>query len=164
MIPLLVEAAAAMDTVYQQQIYPAKDSLLLRSPTVHPPLRGAQLRAWDRLDGDRPFVSGVGPRPPGADLYPHDLTKEELERGVAGSADSGRALRSLYTVVRRDCPGRLVAVPTTRRTPGPSGTRPPGCARRRRWPATPASGATSSCARRRWRRTITSRATSPGST
>ena len=28
MIPLLIDAAAAMDTVYQQQYYPAKDSLL----------------------------------------------------------------------------------------------------------------------------------------
>ena len=65
---------------------------------------------WDRLDGDRPFVPGVGPRPPGAELYPHDITKEEFERAAAGAP--ARAARSgAYTVVRRDRPGRLTAVP-----------------------------------------------------
>ena len=112
MIPLLIEAAAAMDTMYQAQVYPAKDSLLAT-------LSDGSLRRyveinygpWDRLDGDRAFVNGAGPRPPGAEFYPHDLTKEELERAAAGAPDSGRALRSLYTVVRRDSAGTLSAVP-----------------------------------------------------
>ena len=45
----------------------------------------------------------MGPRPPGAALYPPDVTKDELERtpGLLGQ----------YTVVRRDSAGRLVAVP-----------------------------------------------------
>ena len=64
---------------------------------------------WDRLDDDKPFVAGVGPRPPGAELYPHDMTKDEFEKAAAG--DRGSGLRSLYTVVRRDSAGGLVAVP-----------------------------------------------------
>jgi len=122
MIPLFIEAAAAMDTVYQQQFYPAKDSLLasIADGAVR---RYVQINygPWDRLDGDRPFVPGVGPRPAGAYLYPGDLTKAEFERAVASSPDSGRALRSLYTVVRRDSAGTLIAVPYHEAYAGPLG-------------------------------------------
>jgi len=112
MVPLLIEAAAAMDTVYHQQVYPPQDSLLA-SLSDGALRRYIQINygPWDRLNGDRPFVPGVGPRPPGAYLYPLDLTKAEFERAAASSPDSGRALRSLYTVVRRDSAGTLIAVP-----------------------------------------------------
>ncbi len=111
MIPLLIAAAAEMDSVFQQQIYPARDSL------VHA-LSDSSMRRyveinygpWDRLDEDRPFVPGVGPRPPGAELYPHGLTKDELEQAIARSP-AGRALAGQYTVVRRDSAGQLVALP-----------------------------------------------------
>jgi len=65
---------------------------------------------WDRLDGNRPFVAGVGERPPGAEFYPHDMTKEDLE-AAARSSSGGAALRSHYTLVRRDSSGNLTAIP-----------------------------------------------------
>jgi hypothetical protein len=111
MIPLLIAAAAEMDSVFQQQIYPARDSLVhaLSDSSMR---RYVQINygPWDRLDEDRPFVPGVGPRPPGAELYPHGLTKEELEQAIARSP-AGRALAGQYTVVRRDSAGQLVALP-----------------------------------------------------
>jgi hypothetical protein len=111
MIPLLVAAAAEMDSVFQQQIYPARDSLLhaLSDSSMR---RYVEINygPWDRLDADRPFVPGVGPRPPGAELYPHGLTKEELEQAIARSP-AGRALAGQYTVVQRDSAGQLVARP-----------------------------------------------------
>jgi hypothetical protein len=111
MIPLLIAAATEMDSVFQQQIYPARDSLVhaLSDSSMR---RYIQINygPWDRLDEDRPFVPGVGPRPPGAELYPHGLTKEELERAIARSP-AGRALAGQYTVVRRDSAGQLVARP-----------------------------------------------------
>jgi hypothetical protein len=111
MIPLLVAAAAEMDSVFQQQIYPARDSLLhaLSDSSMR---RYVEINygPWDRLDADRPFVPGVGPRPPGAELYPHGLTKEELEQAIARSP-TGRALAGQYTVVQRDSAGQLVARP-----------------------------------------------------
>jgi len=120
MVPLLIEAAAAMDTVYHQQVYPPQDSLLA-SLSDGALRRYIQINygPWDRLNGDRPFVPGVGPRPPGAYLYPLDLTKAEFERAAASSPDSGRALRSLYTVVRRDSAGTLIAVPYHEAYAGP---------------------------------------------
>src|SRR5919199_1239807 len=67
---------------------------------------------WDRLANDRPFVAGAGEKPPGANFYPRDMTKGEFETVVAG-ADRARAdsLKSLYTLVRRDAAGKLVAIP-----------------------------------------------------
>jgi hypothetical protein len=112
MLPLLIDAASIMDTVFRRQLYPAYDSLL-------PSLRDSSLRRfveindgpWDRLNGNAPFVPGVGPRPPGVEFYPHEMTKEELEQAAAKSPATSRDLRSQYTVVRRDSAGHLVAVP-----------------------------------------------------
>jgi hypothetical protein len=112
MIPLLIEAAQEMDTIFWQQVYPAKDSLL---PTVRDSATRAYVLInygpWDRLDGNAPFVPGVGPRPDGAAFYPADMRKEEFETAAKAAADGGAALRSHYTVVRRDSTGRLAAVP-----------------------------------------------------
>jgi hypothetical protein len=112
MLPLLIEAASEMDTVYQQQYYPARDSLLA-SVQDSATRRFVEINygPWDRLDSDRPFVPGAGKRPAGVELYPHDLTAEEFERAASASPAAGRALRGQYTVVRRDSAGALVAVP-----------------------------------------------------
>ena len=66
---------------------------------------------WDRLDGNAPFVQGVGPKPEGAGFYPRDMTKEEFEAAAAKSPTLGKVLRSQYTVVRRDTAGGLIAIP-----------------------------------------------------
>ncbi|MEP6688289.1 MAG: Zn-dependent hydrolase [Gemmatimonadales bacterium] len=112
MLPLLIEAATQMDTVYQHQYYHARDSLLA-SATDPATRRFIEINygPWDRLDGNRPFVAGAGERPRGAELYPRDLTTEEFERAANGSSAAGRALRGPYTVVRRDRAGALVAAP-----------------------------------------------------
>ena len=57
---------------------------------------------------------------PGAEFYPHDITKEEFERAAAASPKAGEALRSLYTLVRREA-GGLRAVPYHEAFAGPSG-------------------------------------------
>src|SRR5690606_36510321 len=62
---------------------------------------------WDRLEENAPFLEGVGPKPEGSNFYPPDLTKAEFEAAVAADP----ALKSLYTMVRRDAAGKLVAIP-----------------------------------------------------
>jgi Peptidase family M49 len=112
MIPLLIEAAQEMDTIFWQQVYPARDSLLAT-------VRDSAIREyvllnygpWDRLANNAAFLPGVGPRPAGGAFYPADMSKEEFEAAAKAAPDGGAALRSLYTVVRRDSTGRLVAVP-----------------------------------------------------
>jgi hypothetical protein len=66
---------------------------------------------WDRLDGNAPFVEGVGPKPAGANFYPADVTKEEVEAAAAVSPAAREGLESLYTLVRRDEAGTLTAIP-----------------------------------------------------
>jgi hypothetical protein len=122
MIPLLIEAVQEMDTIFWQQVYSPRDSLL---HTIGDPATRQfvllNYGPWDRLDANQPFVTGVGVRPPGAEFYPHDVTKEEFERAAAASPEAGAALRSLYTLVRRDSSGGLRAVPYHEAFAGPSG-------------------------------------------
>ena len=111
MIPLLIDACQAMDEVFWLEAYGDRAALLegIADPALR---RHAEINygPWDRLAGNRSFLPGVGPKPPGACFYPADMTKEEFERVAAASPDS-LALRSLYTVVRRDGQKGLVAVP-----------------------------------------------------
>jgi hypothetical protein len=112
MIPLLIDAARFMDTIYWRQAYGNRDSLLqsIKDPGTR---RYAEINygPWDRLDGNAPFVEGVGPKPKGAGFYPRDMSTEEFEAAAARSPAVGKALRNQYTVIRRDTAGALVAVP-----------------------------------------------------
>ena len=114
MIPLLIDAAEAMDEIYWNQAFGSRDSLLraLRDDPAARRFAEINYGPWDRLANDRPFVAGVGEKPPGANFYPRDMTKGEFETVVAG-ADRARAdsLKSLYTLVRRDAAGKLVTIP-----------------------------------------------------
>ena len=112
MIPLLIDAARWMDSIYWREAYGNRDSLLqsLGDANVR---RYAEINygPWDRLDNNAPFVEGVGPKPKGAGFYPADLSKEELEAAASKSAAAGTALRSQYTIVQRDSGGALTAIP-----------------------------------------------------
>lgn len=108
----LLDAMDPMDAVYWDQAYGDREELMagIEDESVRR-LVEINYGPWDRLDGDAPFIDGVGVKPLGANLYPADMTMEEFEAAVAASDDDGAALRSLYTLVRRDGSGGLVAVP-----------------------------------------------------
>jgi Peptidase family M49 len=112
MIPLLIDVAKSMDAIFWRQAYGNRDSLLndIKDQGTR---RYAEINygPWDRLDNNAPFIAGVGPKPKGAGFYPTDITKEEVEAAAAKSAQAGKALRSQYTVVKRDSAGGLSTVP-----------------------------------------------------
>jgi hypothetical protein len=112
MIPILIEAARAMDDGFWLQAYGDRAALLAKigDPATR---KYAQINygPWDRLHGDAPFVAGVGPKPHGAAFYPADATKAELEAAFAKGGPRADSLKSLYTVVRRDGKGGFTAVP-----------------------------------------------------
>lgn len=112
MIPLLIEAGQAMDEVFWMQASGPRDSVLALAPDADT-RRYIEINygPWDRLQGNEPFVEGVGPKPEGARFYPADITKEEFDAAVAEGGARADSLRSLYTLVRRDSAGRLFAVP-----------------------------------------------------
>lgn len=106
MIPLLIEAAEAMDEVFWMEAYGDKSALMemIEDPQTR---RYAEINygPWDRLEENEPFVEGVGPKPAGANYYPADITKEEFEAWDSDAKDN------LYTLVRRDDAGNLMTVP-----------------------------------------------------
>lgn len=113
MLPLLVQAAELMDGIYWEQAYGNRDSLL-GSVTDPATRRFVEINygPWDRLNEDEPFLPGIGPKPAGANLYPHDMTREEFEAAVSDASPArADSLRSLYTLVRRGDDGTLIAVP-----------------------------------------------------
>ncbi|MFC1661079.1 Zn-dependent hydrolase [Gemmatimonadota bacterium] len=112
MIPLLMQAADAMNEIFWQESFGSRDALLgsLADPLARQ-YAIINFGPWDRIDGNAPFVAGVGPKPAGAGFYPEDMTAEEFEAAVAAAPDGGVALRSLYTVIRRGEGGGLMAVP-----------------------------------------------------
>ena len=140
MLPLLIAAAQEMDTIYWRQIYQPRDSLLQT-------ISDAGLRRfvlinygpWDRLDGNRPFVPGVGPRPPGAEFYPRDMTKEEFERAAGASPETASTPWCAAIRAGRSGPCRI-----TRPSPSRPAAPPRGCARRPRSRTTPRFAAKSS--------------------
>ena len=109
MLPLLIDAAKAMDPIYWAQTYGSRDSLIAQiSDAGVRRFVDINYGPYDRLDNNAPFVPEVGPRPPGANLYPRDITKDEFQAAIAkGPPAHADSLKSLYTLVRRAADGSL---------------------------------------------------------
>lgn len=106
MIPLLIEAAKIMDDLYWQQCSGNKDSLLntIKDEKAKQ-FVVLNYGPWDKLNNDTPFIAGVGTKPAGAQFYPADMTKEELESSPVGDK------HGLYSLIRRDSTGKLFSIP-----------------------------------------------------
>lgn len=102
MLPLLIEAARIMDTLFMWQAYGDPASLLTLGNT---PAEKQYVRInygpWDRLANNAPFIDGVGAKPKGANFYPPTMTKSAFE--AADLSDK----TSQYTLIRLDESGQL---------------------------------------------------------
>jgi hypothetical protein len=105
-LPLLIQAAQIMDDLFWKQAYPQRDSLLAT-------IKDEKTRAfldinygpWDRLNGDKPFVSGIGAKPEASSFYPAGMTKAELEKSDV------KDKLGQYSVIKRDSTGKLMSIP-----------------------------------------------------
>ena len=81
MIELLIEAAEIMDDLFWRQAYGDDYQAWLASIGVDEARLFAEQNygPWDRLDSNKPFIEGVGPKPLGANFYPADMSKEEFD-------------------------------------------------------------------------------------
>ena len=112
MISILIEAGQIMNKLFWYEAYGDKDELLKNLSGTDLKEFDADLKQfieinygpWDRLDGNKPFVEGVGAKPAGANYYPADMTKKEFEAAdLEGKTD-------LYNFIRRDENGKLITV------------------------------------------------------
>lgn len=107
MIAVLIEASEIMDDLFWRQAYGDDYEAWLASLGVDEAARFAHLNygPWDRLDDDRPFIAGVGPKPLGANFYPADMTKDEFSAAYLPGKNGP------YSLIRRDESGDLMLIP-----------------------------------------------------
>jgi hypothetical protein len=104
MLGLLIEAAELMNPLFWRQACCERDALMATLPdAASRDFADLNYGPWDRLNGNRPFVDGVGDKPPGAQFYPADMTAAEFD---AADLDDKA---SPYTLLRRDA-GALVSL------------------------------------------------------
>ena len=107
MISLLIDASKIMDDLYWRQSYGDNYKTWLELIDDADIRRIAELNygPWDRLEDNKPFMESVGARPLGANFYPTDMTKEELERAYLPGKNSH------YSLIRRNEEGMLKLIP-----------------------------------------------------
>lgn len=105
MIPLLIEAADIIDDLYWQQTLGDKKSFLdTITDTLVRQFAEINYGPWERLNGNKPFIPGIGEKPAGANFYPKEMTKEEFEKWDVNDKTNQ------YTLVRRNNDGSLTAI------------------------------------------------------
>ena len=107
LIPIFVRIAEIMDDLFWEQSF-GTDNRRALDTLSDPAMKAfAQLQygAWDRLDSERPFVTGFGEKPKGANFYPTDMTDEEFK------ALDNPLKDSQYSIIRRDASGQLIVLP-----------------------------------------------------
>lgn len=105
-ITILIDVAAIMDDIFWLEAYGDKEELFDRVENEYArEYIKIHYGPWDRLNGNAPFIPGFGEKPASARFYPSDMTVSEFE----GWDDPEKS--SLYTIIKRDDDGKLVAVP-----------------------------------------------------
>jgi hypothetical protein len=110
MVDKLADACHLLDDVFwRQSDLQGLELYKTTSDQTIKRLLGIMGSRWDLLDDNRPFV-GNQPMLPGHELYPHDLTRDAVEKYVAQHPAEKAALYSQFTVVKRQG-DRLTATP-----------------------------------------------------
>src|SRR5699024_343613 len=106
MVAVLIDASDIMDELFWRQAFGDRHTLFDQiDDEATREFARINYGPWDRLAGNRPFVAGYGPKPPGANFYPADMSDAEFE-----ALDDGRK-NDLYTLIRRDEAGELTVEP-----------------------------------------------------
>jgi Peptidase family M49 len=115
----LIEAARVIDDIFLQQLWAGNERLFHELQKDHSPEGRARERLfwiskgpWFPLDNHPPFIPGVpARRPPGANFYPEDMTREEFESWVHTlSPQQSDLARSFFTVIRRKSGNRELQI------------------------------------------------------
>lgn len=118
-IAKLVLASKIVDALFLRQVWAGNPGMLLDLAGGGSPEAAGRLHyfrinkgPWSRLDHNEPFVPGAPPKPNGANFYPVDASKEEIEKWIRGLPDSDRARATgFFTTIRRTPAGALTILP-----------------------------------------------------
>lgn len=107
MLGVLIDASEIMDDLFWLQAF-GEDKTEFLDKIKDPKVRAfAEINygPWDRLNGDKLFLSGYQEKSPGAEFYPADMTKSEFEKLELDNKDG------LYSVIKRNKKGKLEIAP-----------------------------------------------------
>jgi hypothetical protein len=114
----LIEAAKIMDALFLRQAWSGNEAMLLDLVRDTSELGRARLHyflinkgPWSRLDHNAPFVPGAPPKPEGANFYPPDGTKSEVDAWIKTLETERAAAIGFFHTIRRVPDGRLRAIP-----------------------------------------------------
>lgn len=107
LVGIFIEIADVMDDIFWEQSFGKENRDKLRAINDPYLRRYAEINygAWDRLDSEKPFLPGFGPKPAGANFYPADMTKTEFEKL------DNPLKTSQYTILRRNDKGQIEVIP-----------------------------------------------------
>ncbi|MEJ6475085.1 dipeptidyl-peptidase 3 family protein [Pseudoalteromonas piscicida] len=107
MLGLLIDASVIMDDLFWQQAFGEDRATFLGKISDDKVRQFADINygPWDRLNGDQVFLSGFEEKALGAEFYPSDITKDELNNAEV------KDKTGLYSVIRRDENGQLYSIP-----------------------------------------------------
>lgn len=105
-LKLLIRAAEMIDMAFKAQAYGTNINAdtVMNSNIIK--FMEINYGPWDRLDNNKPFVKGVGPKPLGANFYPTDMRKSEFD-----SLNDPKK-NDPYTIIVRE-EGALKVIPYT---------------------------------------------------
>ncbi len=115
----IIAAAKLYDALYMRQIWSGNEALLHKLQADRTTVGRLRLHyflinkgPWSQLDEQQPFIEGIPARPPYANFYPPDITKDEFNSwlNTLSAAEKEKATGYFYTI-RRDANGKLKTVP-----------------------------------------------------
>lgn len=106
MLSLLIDASKVMDDLFWKQAFGEDKAAFLSKIDNAKVKQFADINygPWDRLNGDKAFISGYNEKPLGAEFYPSDMSKTEFDEASFDKKDD------LYSIVTRNTDGTLKAI------------------------------------------------------
>lgn len=106
MLSLLIEASDIIDNLFWQQAFGQDKAAFLASISDEKVREFARINygPWDRLNGDKAFLTNTAEKSHGAQFYPADMTKAEFEQATFEDKNG------LYSLVRRNENGQLTTI------------------------------------------------------
>lgn len=110
LVSIFIDISKIIDDIYWEQVFGSENRNKLND-LKDPAMRNFAMihyGAWDRLDGNRPFLPGYKEKPAGSRFYPEDMRKDEFDKLKDPMKNSP------YSILRRNAKKELEVVPYSR--------------------------------------------------